>query len=83
MKTRLFLIIFILLPVRVLWADEPNGFPIIADILHTELYDATRFRDIHKAGFNACLCRCQTNEDNNGVMLVSQVLGILVLKFHD
>ena len=81
MKTRLFLIIFILLPVRVLWADEPNGFPIIADILHTELYDATRFRDIHKAGFNACLCRCQTNEDVKKVLEVARPHGIKLIIF--
>lgn len=44
-------------------SDEPKGFPIIADILHTELYDDERFSDIRAAGFNACLCRCKADED--------------------
>ena len=62
-------------------ADEPNSFPIIADILHTELYDATRFRDIHKAGFNACLCRCKTNEDVKKVLDVAKPHGIKLIVF--
>ena len=81
MKTRLFLIIFILLPVKALWADEPNGFPIIADIMHTELYDATRFRDIHKAGFNACLCWCRTPAKMQAALYYAGVHGMKVIMF--
>lgn len=81
MKTRLFLIILLLLPMKVLWADEPQSFPIIADILHTELYDATRFRDIHKAGFNACLCRCKTGEDVRKLLEVAKPHGIKLIIF--
>ena len=62
-------------------AGEPQGFPIIADILHTELYDAVRFRDIHKAGFNACLCRCNTKEDIQNVLDIANLHGIKLIIF--
>ncbi len=62
-------------------AGEPQEFPIIADILHTELYDSERFRDIHKAGFNACLCRCKTNEDIKKVLDVAKPHGIKLIIF--
>lgn len=62
-------------------AGEPPEFPIIADILHTELYDAEHFRDIHKAGFNACLCRCNTNEDIKNVLEVARPHGIKLIIF--
>ena len=81
MKTRLFLIILILLPIRNLWAGEPQGFPIIADIMHTELYDATRFRDIHKAGFNACICLCKTPEKMQAALHYAGIHGIKVIMF--
>ena len=83
MKTKLFLIFFIFLPVRVLRADEPNGFPIIADIMHTELYDATRFRDIHKAGFNACMCWCRTPEKMQAALYYAGVHGMKVIMYSD
>ena len=63
------------------WGDGPKGFPIIADILHTEFYDAERFRDIHKAGFNACLCRCRTNEDVRNVLNVAKPHDIKLIIF--
>lgn len=81
MKHRLLLVILTLLSLHSVKADEPNGFPIIADILHTELYDAERFRDIHKAGFNACLCRCKTNEDVKNVLEVAKPHGIKLIVF--
>ena len=62
-------------------AGEPQEFPIIADIMHTELYDAVRFRDIHKAGFNACLCRCKTNEDIQNVLEVARPHNIKLIIF--
>lgn len=77
---RLLTIILMMLTLHC-WADEPNSFPIIADILHTELYDATRFRDIHKAGFNACLCRCKTNEDVKKVLDVAKPHEIKLIIF--
>lgn len=80
MKLQLLLIILTSLSLEC-WGDEPNSFPIIADILHTELYDATRFRDIHKAGFNACLCRCKTNEDVKKVLDVAKPHGIKLIVF--
>ena len=80
MRHRLLSVILTLLSLHCL-ADEPNSFPIIADILHTELYDAERFRDIHKAGFNACLCRCKTNEDVKNVLDVAKPHDIKLIIF--
>lgn len=73
--------LFSVLPLHTVLAGEPHGFPIIADILHTELYDAVRFRDIHKAGFNACLCRCKTNEDVKNVLEVAKPHDIKLIIF--
>jgi len=61
--------------------EEPQGFPIIADILHTEFYDAERFRDIHKAGFNACLCRCETKEDILKTLEVAKAYNLKLIVF--
>lgn len=63
------------------WAGEPQGFPIIADILHTDFYDAERFRDIHKAGFNACLCSCDTKEDIIKTLKVAESHNIKLIIF--
>lgn len=79
MKLRLILIILTILFLNTLKADEPQGFPIIADILHTDFYDAERFRDIHKAGFNACLCRCKTEQDILNVLNVAKSHGIKLI----
>lgn len=58
---------------------EPAEFPIIADILHTELYDAECFRDIHRAGFNVCLCQCKTKEDILNVLDLAKPHGIKLI----
>ena len=79
MKLRLILTILFSVPMHMIKAGEPQGFPIIADILHTELYDAERFRDIHRAGFNACLCRCKTEQDIQGVLDVAKPHGIKLI----
>ena len=77
-----FVILFLsLLCSRSLVAGEPQDFPIIADILHTELYDAVRFRDIHRAGFNACLCRCRTEQDIKNVLNIAEPHGIKLIIF--
>ena len=62
-------------------AGEPKGFPIIADILHTEFYDATRFRDIRDAGFNAILCSCKTNEAVIKTLKVAETYKLKMIVF--
>lgn len=62
-------------------ADEPQGFPIIADIMHTEFYDDERFHDIRNAGFNACLCRCKTNEDILKTLKVAEANNLKLIIF--
>lgn len=64
-------------------AEGPIGFPIIADIMHTELYDAARFKDIHKAGFNACLCWCKSPEKMRAALKHAQSHGIKVIMYSD
>ena len=81
MKGRLILTLLSILSLHMTRANEPQGFPIIADILHTELYDAKRFRDIHKAGFNACMCRCKTPEKMQAVLTNAQKHGMKVIMF--
>lgn len=81
MKERLILTILTILSAHMTRADEPPGFPIIADILHTELYDAERFRDIHRAGFNACLCRCKTEQDILNVLEVAKPHNIKLIVY--
>ena len=66
-----------------IWAGEPKGFPIIADIMHTEFYDAKRFRDVHKAGFNACICRCQTPEKMQAALTCAQKHRMKVIMYSD
>jgi len=63
------------------WAGEPQGFPIIADILHTEFYDAERFRDIRDAGFNAILCSCKTSEDIVNTLKVAEEYDLKAIMF--
>lgn len=62
-------------------AGEPQEFPIIADIMHTGLYDSERFRDIHSAGFNACFCRCKTQLDIQNVLDVAKPHNIKLIIF--
>ena len=62
-------------------ADEPSEFPIIADIMHTNLYYSIRFRDIHRAGFNACLCRCDTEQEIENVLSVAKTYDIKLIIF--
>ena len=81
MKIRLILIILFCMSLHMTKANEPQGFPIIADILHTEFYDAERFRDIHKAGFNACLCRCNTPWKMREVLTNAQRHGMKVIMY--
>ena len=80
MKHILPLVVYTFLSLNSL-AGEPNGFPIIADILHTEFYDATRFRDIRDAGFNAILCRCETNEDVIKTLKLSEQYKLKMIVF--
>ena len=83
MKERLILTFLSILSLHMTKASEPQGFPIIADIMHTELYDAKRFRDIHKAGFNVCICRCNTPEKMQAALTHAQAHGIkLILHSH-
>ena len=80
---RLLLIVLTLLSLQTLRAGGPDGFPIIADVMHTDLYDATRFRDIHKAGFNACMCWCRTPEKMQAALYHANVHGMKVIMYSD
>ena len=79
MKKLLFVLLSILS--MHLMANEPEGFPIIADMMHTELYDNTRFNDLKKAGFNACFCRCKTNEVVINALEAAKPYGIKLIIF--
>ena len=79
-QKKLLTILLVVLSLRGM-AGEPQGFPIIADILHTELYDAARFRDIRDAGFNACLCRCATNQDILKTLKVAEAYNLKLIIF--
>lgn len=81
MKLQVILTILTILSLQAIKANEPQGFPIIADIMHTELYDATRFRDIHKAGFNACTCWCDGQEKIETVLHHASVHGMKVILY--
>ena len=75
-------LLLLIIPVSSI-ANGTAGFPIIADIMHTEYYDAERFRDVHKAGFNACLCWCKTPEKMQAVLKHAQVNGMKVIMYSD
>lgn len=84
MKERLLILIFLsLLSLHTTKAGEPQDFPIIADIIHTELYDAKRFRDIHKAGFNACMCRCKSKEQIDTALRHASLHGMKVILYYN
>ena len=63
-------------------AGEPQEFPIIADIMHTELYDAKHFRDIHRAGFNACTCWCRSTEKVHMALRHAAAHGMKVILYN-
>ena len=79
---KLLITILLALPLKFV-AGEPQSFPIIADIMHTEFYDAERFRDIHKAGFNACLCWCKTAEKMQAALTNANAHGMKVILYSD
>lgn len=83
MKARHILTILILLSLQIAKANEPQGFPIIAWTLDTELFDATRFRDIHNAGFNACQCWCKTPEQMQAALYHAGTHGMKVIMYGD
>lgn len=84
MKHKLLSMVLALLPLHAVLAGEPpQGFPIIADIMHTEFYDAERFRDVHKAGFNACMCWCKTPEKMRAALTHAQSHGMKVIMYSD
>ena len=81
MKARFILTILTIVSLHMIRANEPQGFPIIADIMHTELYDATRFRDIHKAGFNACMCWCRSIKKIDMALYHASTHGMKVILY--
>ena len=82
MKKILFILFWLLTSIPGIAKDD-IGFPIIADIMHTEFYDAERFRDIHKAGFNACLCWCKTPEMMQAALSHAGAHGMKVILYSD
>lgn len=83
MKERFILTFLSILSLHMTKAREPQGFPIIADIIHTELYDAKRFRDIHKAGFNVCMCRCKSKEKIDMTLYHASTHGMKVILYNN
>lgn len=82
MKERLILIFLTLLSLYTTKAGEPQGFPIIADILPTELYDHTRFTDIRKAGFNAIMVWPKSTPNIYKALDAAEAHGLKVLIFN-
>lgn len=82
MKTRLVLMFLSILPLLTAKASEPQGFPIIADILPTELYDNTRFTDIRKAGFNAIMVWPKSTPNIYKALNAAEANGLKVLIFN-
>lgn len=83
MSRLVFLIFTLLLSILPMRSNSPEGFPIVADIMQLEHYDAKRFRDIHKAGFNACLCWCQTPQKMQVALNLAQVHDMKVIMYSD
>lgn len=81
MKTRLILTFLCLLSLQTTRASEPQGFPIIADILPTELYDNVRFSDIRDAGFNATMVWPKSRPNIYKALNVAETNGLKVLMF--
>lgn len=82
MKARLILTFLSVLSLQTTRASEPQGFPIIADILPTELYDHTRFNDIRKAGFNAIMVWPKSTPNIYKALNVAEAHGLKVLIFN-
>ena len=82
MKARLALMFLIFLFMLTAKASEPQGFPIIADILPTELYDNTRFADIRKAGFNAIMVWPKSTPNIYKALNAAEANGLKVLIFN-
>lgn len=81
MKARFVLTLLSILFLLTAKAGEPSGFPIIADILPTELYDNTRFTDIRKAGFNAIMVWPKSIPNIYKALNVAEANGLKVLIF--
>ena len=82
MKARLVLMFLSFLFLLTAKAGEPQGFPIIADILPTELYDNTRFADIRKAGFNAIMVWPKSTPNIYKALNAAKANGLKVLIFN-
>lgn len=80
--SRLLSLIIALLSFLPLGANSPEGFPIIADILPTELFDDTRFNDIRKAGFNAIMVWPKSTPNIYKALDVAEAHGLKVLIFN-
>ena len=79
--SRLLSLIFTLLSFLPMGANSPGGFPIIADILPTELFDNTRFTDIRKAGFNAIMVWPKSIPNIYKALNAAEANGLKVLIF--
>lgn len=82
MKARLILTFLSILSLHTTKANEPQGFPIIADILPTELYDHTRFNGIRKAGFNAIMVWPKSTSNIYKALNMAEAHGLKVLMFN-
>ena len=82
MKARLVLMFLSFLFLLTAKASEPKGFPIIADILPTELYDNTRFADIRKAGFNAIMVWPKSTPKIYKALNAAEANGLKVIIFN-
>ena len=82
MKARILLIVLSILSLHITKASEPQGFPIIADILPTELYDNPRFADIRKAGFNAIMVWPKSTPNIYKALNAAEANGLKVLIFN-
>lgn len=83
MKARLILTFLSILSLHTAKASEPQGFPIIADILPTELYDHTRFNGIRKAGFNAIMLWPKSIPNIYKALNMAEAHGLKVIMYND
>lgn len=83
MKERLILTFLSILSLHMTKACEPQGFPIIADIIHTELYDHTRFNGIRKAGFNAIMLWPKSIPNIYKALNMAEAHGLKVIMYND
>lgn len=81
--SRLLILIFTFLSFLPMVSNSPEDFPIVAEIMQMEHYDDVRFNDIHKAGFNACLCWCRTPQKMLDALNHAQVHGMKVIMYSD